>query len=139
MFYFWLTVIIFLIFIEAMTAGLTTIWFVASALASLIISFFIDSFVIQFGVFVLLGTLLLITTRPLLIKYIKPKEVKTNLDRIIDMEGHVLKDITKNEPGEVKVDGKVWTAISSTEIKKDNIVRILEIKGNKIKVEKVEE
>lgn len=139
MFYFWLVVIIFLIFVEVTTIGLVTVWFVVSALASLILSFFTDNFVIQFGVFVILGGVLLITTRPLLIKYVKPKEVKTNLDRIIGMEGVVLKDITKNESGEVKVDGKVWTAIASNQISKDSIVKILEIKGTKIKVEKVEE
>lgn len=136
--FYWLIIILFLVFIEAMTANLTTIWFVASGFVTLILSFFISSFEIQFGVFVVGGIILLITTRPYLSKKLKVKSSKTNLDRVVGMKGIVTVDITKFNPGEVKVDGKAWTAISDTELKKDTVVEVLKIEGVKLKVKESE-
>lgn len=137
--YIWLGVVILLTLVECMTVGLTTIWFVISALVALVASLTTDNFVLQFGIFSILGVVLLITTRPLLLKFIKPKEEKTNVDRVIGMEGIVTEEIKKNKIGEVKVDGKKWSAYSEQKIVKDSIVKILEIDGVKLKVEKVEE
>lgn len=135
----WLIIILFLGFIEAITVNLVTIWFVISGIVSLILSFFIDDFIIQFSVFVILGILLLITTRSWLNKVFKINKYKTNLDRVIGMRGIVTEKITKNLPGEVKVDGKRWMAISDKTINVDNDVKILEIDGVKLKVEKWED
>lgn len=137
--YIWLGVVILLTLVECMTVGLTTIWFVVSGIVALLVSLTIDNFMLQFGIFVLLGIFLLITTRPLLLKFIKPKQEKTNFDRIIGMEGVVTEKITKNIVGEVKVDGKKWSAVSDKKIEKDSIVKIISIEGTKLKVEKVEE
>ena len=135
----WLIIILFLGFIEAITVNLVTIWFVISGIVSLILSFFINDFIIQFSVFVILGILLLITTRSWLNKVFKINKYKTNLDRVIGMQGIVTEKITKNSPGEVKVDGKRWMAVSDKTINVDNDVKILEIDGVKIKVEKWED
>lgn len=135
----WLIIILFLGFIEAITVNLVTIWFVISGIVSLILSFFINDFIIQFSVFVILGILLLITTRSWLNKVFKINKYKTNLDRVIGMRGIVTEKITKNSPGEVKVDGKRWMAISDKTINVDNDVKILEIDGVKLKVEKWED
>ena len=132
---FWLLVIIILSIIEVLTVNLVTIWYVASALVSLIISIFIDDFTTQFAVFVILGTILLLTTKKTLNNLLKYKRAKTNLDRIIGMKGIVIEEIKKNKTGAVKVDGKVWTAYADKDIKVDSIVRILEINSTKIKVE----
>lgn len=135
----WLIIIIFLAFLEVITINLVTIWFVISGLVSLITSLFIDDFVIQFAIFVLLGILLLILTRPSLKRLTSFRKQNTNIDRIINMKGIVVKEILKNKTGEVKVDGKYWTAYANDEIKVDSIVKILEIDGTKLKVEKVED
>ncbi len=135
----WLIIILFLGFIEAITVNLVTIWFVISGIVSLILSFFINDFIIQFSVFVILGILLLITTRSWLNKVFKINKYKTNLDRVIGMRGIVTEKITKNSPGEVKVDGKRWMAVSDKTINVDNDVKILEIDGVKLKVEKWED
>lgn len=135
MFYVWLAVVIVLAIIEAITINLTTIWFVISGLVSLIISFMIDSILIQFAVFVLLGLVLLIFTKPIFVKWFGPKHEKTNLDRIIGMRGYVTETILTDRAGAVKVDGKEWTAISQTKIEKDSLVIIKKIKGVKLVVE----
>ncbi|MEI3508483.1 MAG: hypothetical protein V8R01_05180 [Bacilli bacterium] len=89
--YVWLAVIIILAFLEATTINLTTIWFVASGLVALALSFFTDNYIIQFGVFVILGVILLVTTKPILEKTLKAKKEATNVERVIGMEGVVMK------------------------------------------------
>ena len=135
----WLIIVILLTLIEITTVNLTTIWFVVSGILALIVSLFVDNYILQFGIFVVVGVILLITTKPFLTKFLKQHKVKTNLDRIIGMTGIVTEDITKTEDGEVKVDGKKWTAYADKTIKKGETVKILEIKGVKIKVERIGE
>jgi len=135
----WLLIIVILTILEVSTANLTTIWFVVSGIVALIISFLTDNYIIQFGVFVILGVILLVTTRPLLQNLLKQHKEATNIDRVIGMQGIVIQKITKNTPGEVKVDGKSWTATADKQIKENSIVKVLEINGVKLKVEKVEE
>ena len=139
MVYLWLGVALVLGAMEVASLSLTTIWFVVSALCAMIISFFTDSFLIQFAIFVIVGVILLATTRPILKKFINQNDTKTNADRIIGMEGIVTEEINKNKTGEVKVDGKKWTACADAKIEIGSTVEILEINGVKVKVRKVGE
>ncbi|HIS18060.1 MAG TPA: NfeD family protein [Candidatus Coprovivens excrementavium] len=133
----WLVIIIALAIIEIATINLVTIWFVASGLISLILSYFDTSFYVQFAVFVIVGVILLLLTRKPLEKLLNKSKQKTNLDLIIDSEGIVTEEITKNNPGEVKVDGKRWTAVAKKTIPKGKTVKILKIEGVKLIVEEV--
>lgn len=137
MFYVWLTIVVLLTIVEAMTVNLTTIWFVVSGLVAIGLSFVTDIFLIQFGVFVCLGIVLLIVTKPFVKKFLDSRDAKTNFDRIIGMTGIVVKDISDVNNGEVKVDGKIWTAYSDDSLKVNDKVKVLEISGSKIKVRKV--
>lgn len=139
MVYLWLAVVILLTFVEAMTVNLTTIWFVVSGLVALAISFVTDNFMIQLAIFCILGIVLLITTRPFLQKFMKHEDIKTNVDRIIGMKGIVTEKIADTSLGEVKVDGKRWTAFSKEELEENTPVRIIAIDGVKVKVEKWED
>lgn len=133
--YLWLIVIIVLSIIEASTANLVCIWYIASAILTLIVSLFVKNTLIQFGAFVIVGTILLLLTRKFLKNKLVSKE-KTNLDRIIGMRGVVTEDIEDLVIGEVLVDGKKWSAISNTPIKKGEKVKIVKIEGVKLVVER---
>lgn len=67
--YFWLGIVIFLTIIEAATVDVLTIWYVISGIITIILSFFIDNFILQFAIFTILGTILLFTTRPIVKKH----------------------------------------------------------------------
>lgn len=135
MFKIWLAIVILLTIVEIMTTNLTTVWFVVSALVALFASFIIKNFIIQFAIFVVLGIVLLITSRPILTKFLNKNKEKTNIDRIIGMRGIVVEDIWEKQSGAIKVDGKVWTAYSKNKIQKDSYVTVLQINGNKLEVE----
>ena len=135
----WLAIIILLIIVEAMSVNLTTIWFVVSGLVALLLSFLVGNFIIEFAVFTILGLILLITTRPILTKMLKQHRESTNLDRVIGMKGIVTEEIKKLSTGEVKVDGKRWTAYADNKISVQSTVEVLEINGVKLKVKEVDE
>ena len=138
MFYFWLIMVIFLAIVEMATVSLVSIWFVLSAILAMISTFITDSITIQIAIFVIFGLIFMLLTRKI-VKKIVPNKVKTNIDRIVGMEGIVTKEISKNNPGEVKVDGKLWTAISNKKIPSGSTVKILEINSTKLTVERMEE
>ena len=135
----WLIIVILLALIEAMSINLTTVWFVASGICALGVSLLTVNYIIQFAVFVIVGVILLITTKPILVKHFNKSHPKTNADRVIGMTGIVTEKITKTNPGEVKVDGKRWTAEADRLIQKESLVRVTELNGVKLKVEKVKE
>ena len=135
----WLVIILILSFVEIITVNLVTIWFVASAALALLVSLFVDSFYIQFLVFGITGLIIMVLTRPILKKLLTKDKTKTNLDRVIGMTGICTEEISsKNDVGEVKVDGKRWSAVSSTKIKKGDEVIITKIDGVKLIVKKGE-
>lgn len=135
----WLCIVIVLTLIEVSTINLVTIWFIASGIIAMILSLFVDNYFIQFFIFVVLGIILLITTRKYLVNISSNKAEKTNLDRVIGENAIVTLEIDKNKIGEVKIDGKKWSAISSKKIKEGSTVKVLSIEGVKLKVEEVEE
>ncbi len=134
----WLIVIVLLVFLEVSTINLVCVWFILSGLVSLILSFFIESFYILFAVFVLLGLVLMVLTRPILVKKLARKNVKTNSDRVLGMEGVVTEEINKLKIGEVKVDGKRWSAISDEKIEVGTTIIVESIDGVKLVVRKGE-
>ena len=80
----------------------------------------------------------MLTTRKSLTKLLV-KDEKTNLDRVIGMKGIVTENIEKNDVGEVKVDGKKWSAIAEEEILVGSTIKVLKINGVKLVVEKWKE
>ena len=135
----WMVLFIVLILIEIFTINLVSIWFAIGALASFVISFWINSTTWQIATFVGVSFLSLLLTRGFVKKVRGGKIEATNLDRVIGKIGIVTEEITKLEPGEVKVDVKRWSAISSKRIKIDSKVEILSIDGVKLNVKEVKE
>lgn len=129
----WLILFIVMVIIEALTQGLTTIWFAAGALVALIISIFIPNVLIQTVAFVVVSVVLLVFTRPLLAGYFNRKVTPTNVDSLLGKKGMVTEDICNSEEkGTVKLDGLEWMARSAAG---DSIVIP---KGSEVVVQRVE-
>lgn len=134
----WMLVFLMLVFLELITVALVSIWFAIGALAAFIVSLFIDSIYIQLAVFVVVSSISLMLTRKIVNK-INSNKIPTNLDRVIGKIGIVTEEITRLEPGEVKVDGKKWSAISAKKLSVGSKVEILSIDGVKLKVREIKE
>ena len=135
----WLILFVILLVIELFTVNLVSIWFAVGALAAGLVSYFIENMMIQIAVFIIVSAISLLLTNKFVEKLRNGKIVPTNLDRVIGKIGIVTEEITKLEPGEVKVDGKRWSAISTKKIKVGRKVEILSIDGVKLHVKEVEE
>lgn len=132
----WIIIIILLIIVELITVQLTTIWFVASATVSLILTFYSKNFTIQVLVFLLLGITLLITTRTTLLKLLAKYRYKKNINYLLGMKGQVVSPIQKDKWGEVEINGTIWKAQSDSNLSKNAYVSVVEISKNIIIVEK---
>lgn len=132
----WFIIFLLLLLIEIFTVNLVTIWFAIGALASLTSTYFTDNVIIQIVVFVVVSILMLIILKPLTKRFKTKHVIATNLDRVIGMEAIVTEEISKNKVGEVRVDGKKWSAVSNETIPKDAIVIVQKIEGVKLIVKK---
>ena len=137
----WFIIFLVLLGVEFATVNLVTIWFALGALATVFLSFFVESAVIQSIVFIVVSILALLLTKPIIKKFNVVQQNPTNSDRFIGKEGDVVKDIKSNEYGEVKIFGEVWTATSKQRgtIKVGTKVIVKDIEGVKLVVEKREE
>lgn len=135
----WMVVFLGLVFLELATINLVSIWFAIGALVSFIVSLYVEDITVQIAVFVAVSAVSLLLTKKIVKKLRTREPEKTNLDRVIGKIGIVTEEITKLEPGEVKVDGKKWSAISSKKIKVGSKVEILSIDGVKLNVKEVKE
>ncbi|MFI3114656.1 MAG: NfeD family protein [Clostridia bacterium] len=135
--YGWLVFIVIFACFEAFTLDLIAIWFAFGALIAMITAKFTTNFTIQLTAFIIGSALMFIIFRPMLKKItLKGKDVKTNIDMIIGEIGVVFTEIN-TEGGEVKIAGKIWTAICEEEnavISTGQKVEILEIRGSKLVV-----
>ncbi len=135
----WLIFAVFMILIEMMTMGLTTIWAAGGALAAMITAILTDSLIIQGFVFAVVTLFLVLVTRPVAVRKLNYRTVRTNADAIIGREAVAQSDINEFLRGEVRIEGKVWTAVpaeGSPLIRKGDIVRIIGIEGVKLIVVK---
>ena len=135
----WLVLFIVLVFIELATVNLVTIWFAIGSLVSFFVSLFSDNTSLQIGIFVVVSFIALLLTKKFVNKVKNKQIIPTNLDRVIGKIGIVTETISPLKIGEVKVDGKRWSAVSDTEIKLNEKVKILVIDGVKLKCQRVEE
>lgn len=135
---YWFISFIVLIILELVTINLVSIWFAIGAIAAMFVSFFTKSITIQLLVFIVVSIIALFITKPI-IKKVKSKEIiPTNFDRLIGKEAIVIKSINKNEFGEVKIFGTIWTAYSEKKIEKGSKVKVLAIDGVKLIVKEEE-
>ena len=65
-------------------------------------------------------------------------KVKSGLDVLIGEKGNALTDISAGRPGKVFVHGEIWNAESEEEIKKDEKIEVIGVKGLKLQVKKSE-
>ena len=136
---FWLLVAGICFIIEIFTVGFFVFWFGIGALIALVVSLFVENFLVQAIFFIISSTILLLFTKPLVNKFIKTdKTTLTNVYRIIDKEGIVVENIDSlNCTGKVKVKGELWSAIADTDIEMGSKIKVISVNGVKLKVEKI--
>ena len=132
--YIWLAVIIISVAVEAFTLTLCGIWFAAGGVAALIAASLSVGLMGQWIVFIVFSALLLVLVRPLCRRFLGSRQQATNADHIIGQTAVVTEPIDNVlETGAVKINGKIWTARSTTDaqIAIGTRVTVVEIRGVK--------
>lgn len=132
----WLGIMILLLIIEAITVGLTTIWFAAGALVALIALMLGAGITVQVLLFFAVSLILLFFTRPIAVRYINPQKIRTNYEDTIDKTVKITRCVNnKNSTGTAVLNGLEWTV----RMQDDNIVlqegalaRVVAVEGVKL-------
>lgn len=138
----WVAAMVLFGILEAVTVGLTSIWFVAGSLAGLIAAMCSGPIWLQLVVFVVVSIGALIAARPLVVKYVNRTATATNADRVLGSTARVTEKVDNTVPsGAVYVDGKTWTARSEDDsvIAVNTLVRIKRMEGVRLFVEEIKE
>ena len=137
---FWVAALVVFLSVEAVTAGLVSIWFVFGSLVALICAALGAAVWLQIFWFVIVSVATLVLTRPLVKRYVDSRSVATNADRSIGRTAVVTERIDNlAAAGAVKLDGVVWTARSTDDavaIETGERVTVRAIEGVKLIVER---
>lgn len=137
---FWVAALVVFLIVEAVTAGLVSIWFVFGSLVALICAALGAAVWLQIFWFVIVSVATLVLTRPLVKRYVDSRSVATNADRSIGRTAVVTERIDNlAATGAVKLDGVVWTARSTDDavaIETGERVTVRAIEGVKLIVER---
>ncbi|MCD7771657.1 MAG: NfeD family protein [Oscillospiraceae bacterium] len=134
----WLIAIIAFIVLEAVTYQLVSVWFVIGSLGGLIAAALGANLPVQIAVFVIVSALMLAILRPLSMKLLKPKGLKTNTDRLIGEDVLITEDVNNiNGTGKGKIGGMTWTVRSETgeDIPENSVATVTRIEGVKLIVQ----
>lgn len=134
----WILVAIVCGAIEIFTAGFWFLWLaIAGVIVALLVQFgLLSSLELQLLVFAFITLLLIIFTRPLVMKFIKSNDTVSNVKALIGQHGITLSSIVPMQFGQVKVNGEVWTAIAEEELEENTRIEVIGIDGVKLVVKK---
>jgi len=124
--------------IEIFTAGF---WFLWLAIAALLVAAGVSlnwllNLPAQLLVFSFITLLLIVFTRPLVMKLVKSNDTVSNVNALIGQQGMSLTSISPIHYGQVKVNGEIWTAVSQEDIDENIRIVVTGVDGVKLVVDK---
>lgn len=132
----WLILLACFLVVEAITVGLTTIWFAGGALVAAIASGLGAGILIQWVLFLIVSLALLIFTRPMAVRYMNKGVPKTNVNSLIGERAVVIQKINNLEQsGQVRINDIEWMARTSSDevtIPEHAVVTIEDVQGVKL-------
>ena len=139
----WLVVVGVLLVIEAVTVGLTTIWFAGGALVAAVACWLGASALVQWILFLGVSLVLLIFTRPMAVRFMNRKVERTNVDSLIGEKAVVIQKIDNlAQTGRVRINDIEWLARTASDeetIPEHAVVVIEKVQGVKLIVKEEKE
>lgn len=132
----WLAIMVLCLVVEAITVGLTTIWFAVGAFAAMIACALGLGTAGQFIVFFVISLALLIFTRPIAVKYINPHRVATNYEDAVDKTVKITERVDNiSGTGVAVLNGQEWTARMQQDdvtLEEGKLAKVVAIEGVKL-------
>lgn len=135
----WLGILVFMVVVEIVTMGLTTIWFAGGSLVATIAAACSAPLWLQITLFFVVSLVLLLFTRPIAVRYFNKDRFRTNVEGMIGKQGVVTSEIDNIEGiGEVRIGGMEWTArtvADGIKLQTGTVVIVRAVDGVKVIVE----
>lgn len=135
----WLAVGVLFLIVELLTTALVSIWFVPSAIITCLLSFVVDSLLIQVAIFVVFSAVFMVVCRK-----IYNKHIKKPVDDVDQNENLLGKTATVTEntnaiTGRILVGDVYWKAVSENGdiIPKGETVKIKSVNGTTLVINKL--
>ena len=135
----WLAVGVLFLIIELLTTALVSIWFVPSAIITCLLSFIVDSLLIQIAIFVVLSAVFMVVCRKIYNKHIKkPVDDVDQNEKLLGKTATVTED-TNGITGRILVGDVYWRAVSENGdiIQKGETVKIKGVNGTTLVINKL--
>ena len=135
----WLAVGVFFLIVELLTTALVSIWFVPSAIITCLLSFVVDSLLIQVAIFVVLSAVFMVVCRKIYNKHIKkPVDEVDQNEKLLGKTATVTED-TNGITGRILVGDVYWKAVSENGdiIPKGETVKIKSVNGTSLVINKL--
>ena len=135
----WIAICSLGIIVELSTEQLVSIWFSGGAVVGLILAICSVEWYIQVLVTIFVSGALVVLTQYLLRrKKASESDIKTNVDSLVKEKILVTKKVSKDSNGQGKYRDVYWTLVSEDTILENDHAEIVEIKGNKLVVKKID-
>lgn len=134
----WVIAAVVFSILEAITLGLTSLWFALAAVVALIAALLGAPMFVQIILFAVASVLFLMITKPLAKDLLKIGGERTNADSLIGEKALVTTEIMPFSMGQVKVKGQYWSALAEDgePIGLNETVLVQSIEGVKLIVKK---
>ena len=134
----WVLIAILCGAVEIFSSGFWFLWLAIAALlvAGAAVLGILTGLPAQLLVFSIITLVLIVFTRPLLMKTVKSNDTVSNVKALIGQQGMALTPISPLNFGQVKVNGEIWTATSNEYIEENIRVVVTGIDGVKLVVDK---
>jgi len=137
--FFWFILALILFIIEIMTPGV--FFFSAIGVGALLTGIFFwifpEAIIVGWIVFILSSVVTVYFVRPLVRKMVIKQPVKSNVDSLIGQKALVIEKIDPPHLGMVKIAGELWRAEGDVFIDSGQLVEIIQVEGNHLKVKKI--
>lgn len=135
MWYIWLVLFLVFLGIEMVTPGVFFfLCFSVGTVFAMAVSLLGFNYQTAIIVFCVVSVISIFFIRPLLKKYMEKRKIDTNVDAIIGTKTQLLEAVFVDKPGKVKIEGEIWSAVSSDgkTISVGTTVEIVSIDGTKL-------
>lgn len=135
--WFWFAALVLFVIIEAVTQNLTTLWAAVAAVPVMFLSETRLPLRWQVLIFLVITVVLIVFTRPLVIRKFHPGKYRTNVDSLVGQEIIITKKIEMFSKGEGKTkNGIIWnvTSADGLVIEEGTVCIIGNVAGNTLEV-----
>ncbi|MCW2972644.1 MAG: putative integral rane protein [Thermoleophilia bacterium] len=140
----WIVVVALFAVTEIATTAFVAIYLALGAGGAAIVAAFDGSYALQFGVFVIVGVVLMLLTRPFIKRKLETPDMPMNVDKVVGKTGIVTIAVDNDSnTGQIRVGTEFWTARRPDETPEGGAlaagsrVRVISVEGVTARVEPI--